>query len=151
MPIKTNELLTLPEGIKHIANQLADRHSFVITVPPGRLMQLADALEAHVPTWTAYLDNATGMVLRTPLAGTIRHVTPFAPTAAVVTVPKTVPAEHVSKAIGQHVPADGSQDIVVLLTPGEPTYFPMLFVNAMELVDPDVAATLRAHELTNRP
>lgn len=149
MPIATNELLNRDKAVRQIADHIADRDSYVITVPPTKLGALAAALAKHVPSWNAYLDNATGMILRTPLAGTVRFAERFAPTAAVVTVPKTIPAGRLSEALGQPVPPDGSQDIVILCTPGQAIFFPTVFVDALDIVDPHVAARLRANQLQN--
>jgi hypothetical protein len=149
MPTVTNELIGRGQAVQQIADQLADRTSYVITTPAERLGPLVRALADHAPRWIAYLDNATGTVLRTPDASTVCAVDRVADTAAVITVPKAVAPAALAAALGQPVPDDGSQDIFVLCGHGEPVPFPLLFVDALDLVDPVAAAQLRADRVAD--
>lgn len=149
MPIATNELIKRSQAVKAIADQILDRTSYVIITPTDNLTPLVDNLAEHAAKWSAYLDNGTAAVLCTSNAEIVRVVDILIGTAAVITVPKTVPAKAISAALGQRVPDDGSQDLVVLHAPGEPMFWPLLFVDALDLVDPKVAAELRANQLRN--
>lgn len=149
MPVVTNELIERSRAVKAIADQILDRTSYVIIAPTDNLVRLVDSLTEHTEKWTAYLDNGTGAVLCTTNADIVRVVDILIGTAAVITVPKTVPAPAISAALGQHLPEDGSQDLVVLRVPDEPMFWPLLFIDALDLVDPKVAAELRANQVHN--
>ncbi|MDJ0341777.1 hypothetical protein [Streptomyces sp. PH10-H1] len=140
---------TRPQAVKRIADHIADRDSYVITVPPDALTSFAHRL-CDIPDWNAYLDNGTGTVLHTGHALTLLACDLIIETAAVVIVPKTVPTAVLTEAVGRDVPADGSQDIVILTGPaGRPVFWPLLLVDAIEIVDPAVAAQLRANQIHN--
>jgi hypothetical protein len=144
----TTATLDRAAAIRRIADHLADQDAFVITVPPHELNAFGHSIK-NVQSWTAYLDNGTGHILRTDTPGALLVAELLFPTAAVVVVPKTVPATVLSEALGQEVPADGSRDIVILTSQGGPTYYPMLFINALDIVSPSTAALLRANHLPN--
>lgn len=149
MPMATNELMNRSRAVREIADRIADRTHFVMISPTHRLARLVYDLAEQTPQWCAYLDSGSGMVLRTPHAGTVAAIKVFIETAGVVTVPKTVPAAKLAAVVDQPVPEDGSQDLVVLYEPGEPMFWPTLFVNAIDLVDPKAAATIRANQIQN--
>lgn len=141
-----------PQAIKEIATHLADRDTFVIIIPPDLIGSAAHALR-HTDT-TYYLDNGTPFLLCTSRTGTSRLNVPrliaalnMSPTVCVATVPKTVPAIELSKALAQPIPEDGSQDVVILQRPGHPVVWPMVFVDALEIVDPEAAKSIRAADL----
>ncbi len=142
-------ILGRAEAVDAIASAIADRDAFVIIVPPTLVTALAAPL-GDVPAWTAYVDNGTPMVLTTTDAAALSIVDLLGvPAAAVVTVPKTVPATVLTQAIGQEVPADGSQDIVLLADPETGfMVWPVLFLDALAKVDPKAAAAIRATDLT---
>lgn len=148
MPITSNELLDRDQAVKNIAAHIADRDAYVITAPPDTLPRLSRTLDG-VPSWSAYLDNGTPVILRTDRAGALIVADLLVETAGVLIVPKTVPAAALSRVVGQDVPADGSQDLVVLMPHEGPIFWPLLFVDALDIVDPQVAATLRAHHIPN--
>lgn len=149
MPTATNELLSRDTAVQQIARHIADRDAYVITVPPTSLPRLSSAL-TELKGWHAYLDNGTPAVMRTDRAGALRVADLLMETAGVIVVSKTVPAAELTEIVGQDVPADGSQDLVVLMpTDGSPIFWPLLFVDALAIVDPPVAAKLRAHHIPN--
>lgn len=148
MPTATNELISRATAVQQIADHIADRDHYVITAPPEALAALAQTLRL-VDTWAGYLDNGAGMILRTDRPGVLAISNLLAPAVGVITVPKTVPAAVLTEALGQEVPDDGSQDIVILMPGGPPAYFPLLFVEALDIVDPRTAAQLRAHHIPN--
>ena len=136
-------LIDRDDAVAAIAGAIADRHSFVIVAPPDTVAGLAGCLTT-VAGWTGYLDNGTPTVLCTdqPAAATVLDGLAV-PTAMVVTVPKTVPAATLGEALGQEIPADGSQDLVLLCGDEEgPLVWPLLFVDALAPVDPRAAAAL---------
>jgi hypothetical protein len=137
------------QALKAIAGHIADRDAFVVLVPPAMLDTVTHALR-RTPQWRGYIDNGTGIILRAD-AATATALMPLMgalgiPTAAVLTVPKTVPASVLGEALGQHIPADGSQDIIGIHD-GGPLIWPLLFVDALALVDPAAAAQLRALDI----
>lgn len=134
-------------AVRRIAAHIADRDAFIVVVPPGLLDTLAAGL-VDVPDWTGYADNGTRMVLRTDQPGALLVVEAVSVATAVVIVPKTVPAGVLAEALGQEIPADGSQDLVLLHEDERgPLIWPRLFVDALEIVDPAVAAHLHANDL----
>lgn len=144
----THELITRQAAVESIAEGIANHGAYVITVPPAALPTLVSAL-ADVAHWQAYLDSGTGTILRTDRSHAARVIASLVPTAAVVTVPKTVPAGLLSLALGQRVSPDSGQDIVILTEPGKPICWPMLFVDALDIVSPETAAQLRGQEVSS--
>ena len=63
-------------------------------------------------------------------------------------MPKTTPAAALAEALGEHVPDDGSRDLIML---GEstngPYLWPTLFVDSVALVDPVAAATVYVNDV----
>ncbi|MET8134663.1 hypothetical protein ABZV24_22370 [Streptomyces sp. NPDC005251] len=140
----THDFLARDTAVHQIAQHIADRDAYLVTCPPTTLPILSRALDS-LPAWSAYLDNGTGAVLRTDRAGALLVADLLMETAGVLVVPKTVPAVELGQVVGQDIPADGSQDLVVLMPPGgEPIFWPLLFIDALDIVDPTVAAQLRA-------
>ncbi|MET8098131.1 hypothetical protein ABZV29_16875 [Streptomyces sp. NPDC005236] len=149
MPIATNELLSRDTAVQRIARRIAARDAYVITAPPTSLPRLSSAL-TELKGWHAYLDSGTPAVMRTDRAGALLVADLLMETAGVIVVPKTVPASELGEVVGQELPADGSQDLVVLMpTDGGPIFWPLLFVDALALVDPPVAAHLRAQHIAD--
>ncbi|MFD7986798.1 hypothetical protein ACFV4M_25920 [Kitasatospora indigofera] len=141
----THQLLDRETAVRRIGDALADRTAFVITIPPGTASTLAGRL-APVTGWCAYLDNGTPTALATSNRKCLRAADALTPMVGVLVVPKTVPATQLSAVVGQPIPADGSQDVVVLTSPshvGSPVFWPLLFVDAVTRVDPRLAAQLR--------
>lgn len=148
MPTTTHELLARDRAVQKIAAHIADRDAYLVTIPPEALPRLSRSLDG-LASWSAYLDNGTPVVLRTSRAGALLVSDLLMETAGVLVVPKSVPAAALSKVVGQEVPADGSQDLVVLASAVGPTFWPLLFVDALAVVDPRMAAQLRANHLPN--
>jgi hypothetical protein len=135
---------------KRLAGHIADRDAFVIVgCPPDWVGELAETLR-EISTWTGYLDAGISTVLRTSNPGVLTLVAALAPVAVVVTIPKTVPAAEIAAALGQPIPDDGSQDLVMLCDPDRPAIWPVLFVDALAKVDPKTAATIYASDLRNQ-
>lgn len=140
-------LVDRQDAVAAIAAHLADRTAFIINIPPALISTAVEHLES-IPGWTGHFDNGTPAVLRTGAGSLSLGVAQLlealgAPFTAVVTVPKTVPAADLGRALDRDIPADGSQDIIGLYE-GGPIVWPMLFVEALDRVDPQAAAQLRA-------
>lgn len=147
MSIATNELLPRGRAALDVSARIAGGADYLITVPPGALLPLSAALDA-LPSWSAYLDSGSPLVVRTERSGTLRDVALGGDAAGVIIVPKAVSAAELTKALGQCLPSDGSQDLIVLTSPdGGPIYWPLLFVDALALADPEAAAQLRASRI----
>jgi hypothetical protein len=117
------------DAVRAIAAHVADRTAFVISVPPALLESAAYCLRS-IAACDCYLDNGLDAVFRlsgeyVPLAEVMAALLPTAMTSAVFTVPKTVSAATLSQALqGQEIPADGSQDLVLLHSAENRVEFP---------------------------
>lgn len=139
------------EAVRAIAAHVADRTAFVISAPPAMLEGAARCLR-KIGTGDCYMDNGLHAVfllsgeyvaLAEGMAGLLPGTT-----AAVFTVPKTVSAATLSQALqGQEIPANGSQDLVLLHSDENRVEFPRLLAEALALVDPDVAMQLAANDI----
>lgn len=134
-------------AVKNIAAALADRHSYVLTLDPRLNTEAAEALDG-IDT-TIYVDQGTDPILRTNDPRLLAVTAALIPCVAVILIPKTVPAAILSEALGEHVPDDGSQDILILGSPEPPMTWPLLFVDALQRVDPTAANTIRAAHIPN--
>ncbi|RPE34776.1 hypothetical protein [Kitasatospora cineracea] len=140
-------LIPREEAVRRLADTLADRTEYLITIPPGIGPQLAAGLD-RVERWTALLDVGAPEVLSTGDLGAFQQAHGLVPVGGVLIVPKTVPHQAVSKLVRQRIPADGSQDVLLITDRnGAPTYWPLLLVDAVDRVDPILAAQLRANSL----
>lgn len=138
-------------AVTDIAARLADRDAFVLLGQPDATRAIGERID-QAGDWTCYIDNGTDNVLRindlTRLAlATTVTATLGLPTVAVFLVPKTVPAKVLADALGQEIPADGSRDIIGLYEREHPLIWPMMFVEALERVDPQAALVLHANAL----
>lgn len=140
----TTRLIPRHEAVRAVADAVADRTSFVVLVPPALMRAVARSLSG-IPRWRALVDNGTETVLSTNLPGLLPMSGLLSPTSGVLLIPKTVSARRIGRAFGQHVPADGSRDLLHLTEPGgRSTGYPGLFVAALDSVDPTSAAAIRA-------
>lgn len=144
-------LITRRAAVDAIAAHIADRTAFIVLAPPKLLGEVITRLR-HVPGWTGYLDTGRDSVARGDAAEFVtlgRVAQAFGtPAIAVMTVPKTVPAARLSRALRQPIADDGSQDILVIRGESGPIHWPMLFVDALEQVEPAAAAQLHAEDLS---
>lgn len=146
--MNTHELITRQAAVESIAEGIGSSDAYVITVPPATLPTLMTALQ-DTPHWLAYLDSGTDTVMRTDRPDEASTIARLVPTAAVITVAKTIPAALLSRALGRPVSADAEQDLLVLTEPGKPICWPMLFVDALDIVSPETAAQLRDQEVSS--
>lgn len=137
-------------AVKDIAAALADRSAFVAMVSPDVLKTVAARLHL-IPGWTAYLDSGTDIVMRTTDIAVVAVLDLLIDSAVVLTIPKTTPAATISEALGgTPVPEDGSQDIILLGGKEDaPMFWSLLFLDAIERVDPETAADIRAAAIAN--
>jgi hypothetical protein len=147
-PVSDDKLLNRPIGraraVRFVCEALADRTHFLLLPPAGRAAEVAALLDGAEIPWVGYLDNGMELALRTDQAALLAVTESFAPLAVVMTVPKTVPAAKLANLLDREIPADGSRDLLVL-TDSEHTQWPMLFVAALDKVDPKAAASIRAN------
>ncbi len=150
----TTTTLTREQAVTRISAPIADRFAYVILTTPDALTAgLPERLTLLPPGWLAYLDRGDDCVLETDNAGAISLAAALFPVAVIITVPKTIPASVLSEALGQEVPPDGSQDLIMLTTdlekacgwPGpERQVWPEIFLDALDRVDPDMVSAIRA-------
>ena len=139
------------EAVRAIAAHIADRTAFVISAPPAIVESAAHCLRA-IGEGDCYMDNGLDTVFRlcgeyVALAEVMAGLLPGT-AAAVFTVPKIVPAARLSEALqGQHVPEDGSQDLVLLHADEGLVQFPTLLIEALALVDPAAAMQFAVNDV----
>jgi hypothetical protein len=136
------------DAVRDIAAHLADRTAFVVFTGPDLMSAVAARLDP-VEGWTGYADNGMPVVLRARsseafVAAEVMKALAGMPMVAVFIVPKSVPAKVPSEALGQEIEADGSRDIIAIHGDDGRVIWPMLFVDALDLVDPVAASQLRA-------
>lgn len=136
-------------AVRRIAARLADRTHYVMSVPPPAIVAVATGLR-DVPDWSAYLDAGLPAVMRCHDARALAVLAVLSgPMCAVVTVPKTVPPDVLSTITRTEVPADGSRDVLIVhLGEDVPMIWPLLFVDALAVLDPAVAAQIRAYDIS---
>ena len=145
----SDRMIPLDQAALEIAARLKACDSYVITLPPKAFscaVQRVGKLFGSV----IYADNGTDVALKVPgpgigeaLAAVANVIGEFLTGVAVV--PKTVPRGLLSRALGRKLPEDQSQDIVLIESTGEHRYiWPTLFVVAMDQVDAEYAAAIRA-------
>lgn len=138
------EPITRDRAVTDLAGHFADRDAFVMMVNPTHLAALVERLHL-LPEWTAYIDASADDVIRTDDPGVLLLMDVLMPRAVVLTIPKTVPAAVIGDALDEPFPDDGSRDILMLgFTPGAPMVWSLLFLDALERVDPAMVAEIRA-------
>jgi hypothetical protein len=140
-----NRLIGRGRALRFISEALADRTHFLLVPPVQRGTEVAELLDGAGIPWTGYIDSGQDTVLRVDQASLMMVTEQLARrTAALITVAKTVPAEQLSSALDQAIAADGSQDLILMTDDGKQLHWPMLFVDALDRIDPVEAARLRA-------
>lgn len=133
--------LNRADAVKEIANHVADRDRFLVAVSLQGFASCAYAFsEGTVRCWRAYVDCGGPTVLCTDDGQLLESFTRGAPGSAVLAVPKTVPAAVLGAVFDQAFPEDGSRDLIDLDT----DFWPSLVFEALEAVDPQSAARMRA-------
>lgn len=127
------------EAVKRLSNYVADRDRFVIAIPFGDLASRIDAVNLCVEDWEAFVEVAPDLVVHTDDTAPFDPPGLIAATSAVLTVPKTTPAEVLGLLLGRDFPADGSQDLIGM----DPGRGAGLLFEAAESVDPLATARVR--------
>jgi hypothetical protein len=136
------------DAVAEIVSAMNGQAHYLVTAPPGTITVLGESL-GHLSTWRAYVDSGVPTVMSTNDASALFVTSLLMPMAAVIVVPKTVSPAELSEVLGRTVPEDGSQDIVILHEAEDaPIIWPMLFLEAMRVVDPDVVEQILAHQTT---
>lgn len=136
------------EAVTRLAAHYESRDAWLAVTAPAMLGAAAEKL-GNLPGCSCWLDNGTDAVLVLAGAGVaalpvlMDMLPPQVPAAGVLAVPKSVSAAALSAALGQDIPADGSQDLILLAPPdtGEITW-PLCLVQAIARSDPEAAASL---------
>ncbi len=145
------EVISHATATDRVADHYADRTAFIILAGLNLDLQIATRLNT-LASWTAYAIDAAGQVMVTddlPLLiarATLADLIGV-PSITLFTVPKTVPAADLGRALGQDVPDDGSRDVIMCAKPGAPIAWPMVFVDALRKVDPKAAMSLEALDM----
>jgi hypothetical protein len=145
------KVISRREAVDRIAAHYRGRDAYLVAAGP---QQAAGALEALAPVagCTAYLDQGDSETVMT-VTGPALQVMPDvmdagqAPVAAVVAIPKTVPARRLSRVLANDIPADGSRDMIMLTTDdGRHMAYPLILVEAIEQSDQKTGMQIRASE-----
>ena len=142
-------LMPYRDAVRLVADSLADRTEFVVSVPPHMLRTVAAEAAGLPGRWL--LDSARGPVLQVS-APTVLIVAALIGelAAAVVLIPKTTPAARIRAVFGDTVPDDGSRDLLIIGGEEDTTAFcPGLLADAIGRVDPVAAAQLAARDIRN--
>jgi hypothetical protein len=147
----TADVLDRQSAVDQLAGHIADRTGFLVVAPPSAVATLAARLHRLPAGWTAYVDHGVPAVLATNIPRALGVLDVLGvPYCAVVAVPKTVPARTLSDVLGQDLPDDGSRDLIFLHDEeGQAIVWPLLFVDALAIVDPAAAAAIHVNALTN--
>lgn len=137
-----------------IAAHVGDQDAFIVAVPPAALADISHALR-KVSGATCYLDCGLPAVIRVR-SPHLRRVADMARSqppgtaCAVFIIPKTLPATKLQQLLGSsaEIPADGSQDLVMIQT-RDRFDLPGLLVDALGELDPLFAAQMYASNPPN--
>lgn len=133
---------------KQLSNHIADRTAFLAAVSLRRFSAYAPAFfGGAVASWTAYVDMGGQSVLCTDDAALLDALTRSDPGTAVLVIPKTVPAAVLGEVFRQQIPGDGLRELLDL----DPDHQPSLIFDAMDIVDPEGGAAMRAAMHAGRP
>jgi hypothetical protein len=143
-----SESVDRASAVKELSAHVADRDAFLVAVSLRRFAEQAHAFcDGTVPSWTAYIDMGGQSVLRTADPALLVALTRSDPGSVVLAVPKTVPAAVLGRVFQQPFPEDGLCDLLDLELDHQPT----LVFDAMEIVDPEGGAAMRAAMHASRP
>lgn len=147
------------EAVQALAAAIADRTHFIVSLPPSLIAECVLAARfAKLPSgWRVYFDNGMSTTLSVDTPKLVEAVelgafmAPFGSLVGVATIPKTTPARRIREALGvsEEIPHDGSRDLLMIHEPRlawQGFFYPMLLVEALDIVDPTVAMQIRANE-----
>ena len=159
-PAAGYDIITLDEAAGRIAERLKARDSWAVVIPPAAF-SIAVRRIGKLFGAVVYADNggATAIAVSTPAAAAELVESTDAVgmlstmvgadyiATGVAIVPKTVPHGLFQRTLGQKIPTNSAQDILLIQNPlGEPfrQAWPTLFLNACELFDPGSTVEIRA-------
>lgn len=143
-----SESVNRARAVKELSAHVADRDAFLMSVSLRRFEAYSYAFgNGTVPSWTAFIDMGGQSVLRTTDPVLLAALTRSDPGSVVLAIPKTVPAAVLSEVFQWHFPEDGLRDLLDL----ELDHQPSLVFDAMETVDPEGGAAMRAAMHAGRP
>jgi hypothetical protein len=143
------------EAVRDIAAHIADRDAFIVSAPPDATARVAHALRNRRASGAVcYFDYGMPGVIRvrSPHLGEAADMARSQPPgtlAAVFIVPKTVPAARLGKLLWQDIPADGSQDLVMVQT-RDLFDLTTLLLDAIGKLDPKFAAAFYANAVQSQ-
>lgn len=137
------EIITRATAVDQLAGHLAEQDAFVMMVNPTHLSRLVERLHL-IPKWTAYIDNGTDDVIRTNDQGVLLLSDVLMPVAAVLAIPKTVPAAVIGEAIDEPFAENGPDILMLGFNSNGPVVWSVMFLDALERVDAEMVATIRA-------
>jgi hypothetical protein len=148
-PAGSCRVVTYLAAVRHIADCLDDRTHFVAGIPPHMIETAASATAGVPGRW--FLDSGASTVVQASGTAALALASLLGDlAAAVVTIPKTVPHALIRGALGDLVPADGSQDIIMVGADDDTvTMWPRLLTAAIAIVDPAAASLLAANDVRN--
>lgn len=140
------------EVIDALASHMDASDAYIIVpATDGSTAGLITALE-DLHNWTAYVDCGTDAIAVTNAAAIVWVVAKLAPRIAmVVTIDKSESGDTLAEVLGIYAPEDDEQDIFILADQDGPLAWPMMFVSAVEKVDPDGAAMFYADAVPVQP
>lgn len=141
----TATLIERSEAVTRIGQHITAREHYLITTPPGRALDFLDRLDVE---WVAYADTGAPLVLITDEPAPVRITAHLVPLALVVAIPKTAPRESLDRAFVDGFSGSDTHDLVAITEPDSTvTYWPRLFIDALDSVDPISAAQMRAQAI----
>lgn len=142
-------MLAREHAVEVVADCIRRRMHYVVVGAPSLVSGVMQRLSDQKHTWSAFVESAAPVILVTNEEAVVEVMTMLAGPDShiiVLTVPKSVPASVLADIVGQPVPADGSQDLFVLSALNEQIQWPVLFIDALDEVDPVAASQIRAAE-----
>ncbi len=147
MPPSTQTILERPDALHEIADAIGDRRHFIVLLSPETSPHTPDFIRA-LPGASCYLDAGLPTVLRMqPPPRALPALLQLLPLrcGVILVAPKTPEGRRRLGRLGSRPGSTADeQDLVLPYHEGEGFAFPLLFVDAVDLVDPVGAAQLRA-------
>jgi hypothetical protein len=148
-------ILSRQGAVSRIAAAFADRTAYIVAGDMGALATVMERISE--PGAVCFFDQGMTTVLavkgepitRMPEVLALLPAPIRAVAIATMTVPKTVPARVLGAAVGQEVPADGSQDVLMVRSAdASEQVWPVLLIEAIGRSDPESAMAIAAADQT---
>lgn len=130
-------------AVKAISATYGDKTDIILAGPLDRV----GGVLQHIPSAVCYLDAGTRTILVTRGTGetqsiVLYQISQYAPMAAIIAIPKATPETALTAA---GIDVTGSEDICLVASNDDQLMcYPILLVDAIDLMDPVLAAQLRA-------